>query len=64
MSCPECKNDCRQGRDCPHRRVANFDDFLYNSGLFNLYNKVTTNFTLMEWIVCLVTIAILLSLAI
>jgi hypothetical protein len=64
MSCPECNDDCRQGRDCPYRRVANLDYLLYDKGLFNLYNKVTTNFTLMEWIVCLVTIAILLSLAI
>jgi hypothetical protein len=31
----------------------------------NLYTRLTTNFTLMEWIVvCLVAIAILLSLAI
>jgi len=64
MSCRDCNDDCRQGRDCPYRRVANFDNLLYDSGLFNLYNKVTQNFTLMEWIVCLTTIAILLSLAI
>ena len=64
MSCPECKDDCRQGRDCPHRKDFNLDYWLYDKGLFNLYNKVTQNFTLMEWIVCLTSIAIFLSLAI
>jgi len=36
----------------------------YYYRFYNLYTRLTTNFTLMEWIVCLVTIAILLSLAI
>jgi hypothetical protein len=61
MSCPECKDDCRQGRDCPHRKSFNVDHYYR---FINLYTRLTTNFTLMEWIVCLVTIAILLSLAI
>lgn len=64
MGCKDCTDDCRQGRDCPHRRVAKMDDLLYNSGLFNLYNKVTENFTLVEWVICLTTIAILISLVI
>jgi len=40
------------------------DYWLYDKGLFNLYTRLTTNFTLMEWIVCLIAIAIFLSLAI
>jgi hypothetical protein len=61
MSCKDCTDDCRQGRDCPHRK--SFDVYQYYR-FFNLYTRLTTNFTLMEWIVCLTTIAILLSLAI
>jgi hypothetical protein len=64
MSCPECKGDCRQGRDCPYKPINNLENFMYDSGLYNLYNRITTNFTLMEWIVCLATIVIFLSLAI
>jgi hypothetical protein len=64
MGCKDCDDNCRQGRDCPHRVVAKWDDLLYNKGLFNLYNKVTQNFTLTEWFICLVTIALLVSLVI
>jgi hypothetical protein len=62
MSCDKCTDDCRQGRDCPYVKPLTLDDLKYKC--YNIYSKVTTNFTLMEWMVCLATIALFLSLAI
>ena len=27
MSCSTCTDDCRQGRDCPHRKVISMEQF-------------------------------------
>jgi prepilin-type N-terminal cleavage/methylation domain-containing protein len=62
MSCQDFKGDCRQGRDCPHRKYFNLG--LCDRSVLNLYNTITKNFTLIEWLVCLIAIGILLSLAI
>jgi hypothetical protein len=61
----ECCDDlCEQGRYCPNRKGLSLDrvtDFMYDSGLVNLYYRFTEKFTLMEWLAWLAAGFYLLS---
>lgn len=62
-----CDNLCHQGRDCPERKERALDkieNFMYNSGIVNLYYRFTEKFTIMEWLAWLAAGLYLLSLAI
>lgn len=62
MSCKDCDDNCRQGRDCPYNKGLMLDNLYVFC--YNLYNRICGNFTLMEWIVCLASVVYLLSLVI
>jgi hypothetical protein len=61
MSCDNCTDSCRQGRDCPNNKGLNLDDMKYS--LINLYYRLTEKFTVMEWLAWLAAGIYVLSLA-
>ena len=62
MSCKDCDDDCRQGRNCPNNKPMTLDNLYVFC--YNLYTRICGNFTLMEWIVWLALASYLLSLVI
>jgi hypothetical protein len=60
MSCKDCNDNCRQGRNCPNRQYVDLDKVKYS--LINLYYRFTEKFTVMEWLAWLAAGLYVLSL--
>lgn len=57
MSCNDCDDNCRQGRDCPNRKPVDLKVVLQE---VYLYFAERTKY--LEWILCLITGLYLLNL--
>ena len=57
MSCVDCNDNCRQGRDCPNRKPVEFKVVLQA-----VYLYFAERIKYLEWIVCLIAGLYLLNL--